>query len=80
MAALGALGHRMQIWPQAATLVLLLVGLIVALNGSSAGAVVLIAGFALQIGTDIGVGVHRYHETMRRPWPQVAPVVDDDDW
>jgi hypothetical protein len=62
----------------AAALALLLGGLFTAMAGVRTGAYLLLAGLGLQLTIDLIVGLMSYHETMRRPWPQVAPILDDD--
>ena len=74
------LRQRSVMWPYGLALGLSLTGLVLALRESDAGGVLLIAGLLIQVGTDFAIGLRRYRETMRRPWPQVAPIVDDDDW
>jgi len=38
-----------------------------------------IAAFAAVLTLHLLAGVIEYRKTMRRPWPKVAPLVDDDD-
>jgi hypothetical protein len=80
---------RLQPWPlgtavvgigYALALALLFGGLFAAMSGARVGAYVLLAGLAVQLGCDLGLGVLSYRSTIRRPWPKVAPIVDDDDW
>jgi hypothetical protein len=86
---IGARMTRLQPWPlgnalagvgYAAALALLFGGLFAAMTGARVGAYVLLAGLGVQLGCDLGLGVRSYRATMRRPWPKVAPIVDDDDW
>jgi hypothetical protein len=86
---IGARMTRLQPWPlgtavvgigYALALTLLFAGLFVAMTGARVGAFVLLAGLGLQLGCDVGLGALSYRSTMRRPWPRVAPIVDDDDW
>jgi len=74
--------RRPQPWPfvEPAALALLLGGLFTAMAGVRIGACLLLAGLGVQLLRDLIVGVTSYRETMHRPWPQVAPVLDDDDW
>jgi hypothetical protein len=88
----GLIGARMtglQPWPLGTAVVgigyvlalaLLFAGLFAAMTGTRIGAFVLLAGLGIQLGCDLGLGVLSYRSTMRRPWPKVAPIVDDDDW
>ena len=86
---IGARMTRLQPWPlgtsvggigYAVALALLFAGLFAAIAGARVGAYVLLAGLGVQLGCDLGLGVLSYRSTMRRPWPRVAPIVDDDDW
>jgi hypothetical protein len=80
---------RLQPWPlgtalaglgYAAALALLFTGLFAAMAGARIGAYLLLAGLGVQLGCDLALGVRSYRSTMGRPWPRVAPIVDDDDW
>jgi Zn-dependent protease len=42
-------------------------------------AVLILVGFFGYMGTHLAMGVAHYRETMRRPWPKVPPLEDDDD-
>ena len=55
------------------------VGGLAVVAGHRWGAYVLIANLIVQIGFHLIVGTWAYHDGMTRPWPQVAPL-DDDDW
>lgn len=44
-----------------------------------AAALMILAGVIGFIGSHILAGVVQYRKTMRRPWPRVSPVEDDDD-
>jgi len=86
---IGARMTRLQPWPlgtavvglgYALALALLFAGLFTAMTGTRIGAYVLLAGLGIQLACDLGLGVLSYRSTMRRPWPKVAPIVDDDDW
>jgi hypothetical protein len=39
----------------------------------------MLTGFIGHLGTHVAMGIVRYRRTMRRPWPRVPPVEDDDD-
>ena len=43
------------------------------------GAYLLVGNLVLQIGSHLIVGGWAYRGVMTRPWPEVAPI-DDDDW
>jgi hypothetical protein len=36
-------------------------------------------GFIGYVGTHVVMGIVHYRRTMRRPWPRVPPIEDDDD-
>jgi hypothetical protein len=38
-----------------------------------------LGAFAVALTLHVLAGVIEYRRTMRRPWPKVAPLVDDDD-
>lgn len=42
-------------------------------------AVLILVGFFGYMGTHLAMGACQYRETMRRPWPKVPPLEDDDD-
>jgi hypothetical protein len=62
----------------ALTMALLLGGLFIAMAGARVGAYLLLAGLGLQLTGDLAFGLLSYRNTMQRPWPQVAPLTDDD--
>jgi hypothetical protein len=43
------------------------------------GVFVMLAGFIGYVGMHLLLGIGSYRETMRRPWPKVPPIEDDDD-
>jgi hypothetical protein len=57
----------------------LIVGGVAAVAGHRWGAYVLIANLVVQSGSHLIVGAWAYRDVMTRPWPEVAPL-DDDDW
>lgn len=59
---------------------LLLVGAVLAATDSRIGALALLVGFGGILAVHLAVGVWGYRRVMARPWPQVAPLADDDDW
>ena len=44
------------------------------------GAYFMLMAILGQVGGHLVMGVTEYRRVMRRPWPQVAPLDDDDDW
>lgn len=45
-----------------------------------AGVALIMVGLIGYVGTHLVVGVVHYRQVMRRPWPLVPPIEDDDDW
>jgi hypothetical protein len=58
---------------------LLLLGLPVLLVSSRLGLLLIVVGMAGYFLTQLTVSIVGYRQTMRRPWPKVPPVEDDDD-
>lgn len=56
----------------------LCVGGLAAATGHRWGAYVLVVNVLVQIGFHVVVGGWAYRDVMSRPWPNVAPVLDDD--
>ncbi len=71
-----------RLWQQLGTAFtgLLLLGVLVALGGSETGAWILLVALAALITTHLAISVVAYRRTMRRAWPAVRPLADDDDW
>ena len=67
-------------WPFAVAWAALAIGLFVAAMGHPIGAYLLISGLLLQLSLDVLVGVASYRDVMNRPWPDVTPLDEDDDW
>jgi hypothetical protein len=44
------------------------------------GAYVMIAALAITVSAHLVVGALAYLDVMRRPWPRVRPIDDEDDW
>jgi hypothetical protein len=59
---------------------LILVGALAAIAGWLPGIYLALAGFFGYLADHLIVGVAGYREVMRRPWPKVRPLDDDDDW
>jgi hypothetical protein len=55
------------------------VGALAAATGHRWGAYVLLTNLVVQIGSHVAVGSLAYRDVMSRPWPNVAPL-DDDEW
>ena len=56
-------------------------GVILALTGGRAGAWLVLALVVVWFLLRLVIGVVAYRRVMRRPWPPVAPLEnDDDDW
>jgi hypothetical protein len=55
-------------------------GVVVVVFAPRLAAVLILAGVIGLFATRLAVGVVEYRRTMRRPWPKVPPVEDDDDW
>ena len=41
---------------------------------------VVLAAVAARVAVHLGVAVVSYRRTMRRPWPAVEPLREDDEW
>ena len=60
--------------------VALVAGALVAITtGATFAAVVLLAVVVGRLGIDLAVGIAGYRRVMRRRWPRVEPLPDDDD-
>jgi O-antigen/teichoic acid export membrane protein len=55
------------------------VGVLLAFVNADAGAVVIAASLGLLVAAQVTIAVVHYRRTMRRPWPAVEPLTDDDD-
>jgi hypothetical protein len=58
----------------------IIVGAFAALAGWSPAAWILVAVIAAAVAGHVVIAVLRYRQVMRRPWPKVEPLPDDDDW
>jgi hypothetical protein len=76
-----AIPPHLRLWRMVAALDMpvFIVGGLAALAGHRWGAYVLVANLIVRIGFHLTVGGWAYREVMTRPWPNVAPL-DDDDW
>jgi hypothetical protein len=61
-------------------MVLMIGGVYAAIFGYRSGAFVAVAGVFTRIAADVAIGVLSYREVMSRPWPQVTPFENDDEW
>lgn len=59
---------------------LIVVGALAAIGGWLSGIYLALAGFGGHLMGHLIVGVVGYRDVMRRPWPKVPPLDDDDDW
>jgi hypothetical protein len=61
--------------------ILIYAGLPVILFAPRLGVFLMLAGVVGMFATRLGVGIVGYRQTMRRPWPKVPSIEeDDDDW
>ena len=56
------------------------VGIASFLVAPRAGVFLLLAGVIGGAGMRLAFGVVNYRRTMRRPWPSVPPIDDEDEW
>ena len=61
-------------------LLVMIVGIYGAAFGWRPGAYVMVTALLGLVGGHLVMGITEYRRVMRRPWPQVAPLDDDDDW
>jgi hypothetical protein len=47
---------------------------------SRLAALVALVAFTVTLAVHIGMSAVYYRQVMRREWPKVAPLADDDDW
>ena len=71
-----------RLWGRADILLQVAVALavIAAIKGSPLLAFGVLAAVAARVVAHVGVAVVAYRRTMRRPWPEVEPLRDDDGW
>jgi hypothetical protein len=80
-------GQEVPLWARLASfgyslLILLSTGSVLvgfAFESRAAGVVALVA-FVATLTVHLVVSVVNYRQVMRRPWPAVEPLADDDDW
>ncbi len=61
-------------------LLLLIVGGYGAVLGWRAGAFLMLAAVCAMITGHLVIGFSEYRRIMRRPWPSVRPLDDEDEW
>ena len=74
--------RRAKLWAlgtHAATLALA-VAVVSAVFGWAPGALLVLGALALATGVHLVVAFSAYRAVMRRTWPEVQPLPDDDDW
>lgn len=59
---------------------LLVIGINLAAFGWGIGVLLMLTGLIARVLAHLVVGAHAYRAIMARPWPQVRPLEDDDDW
>jgi hypothetical protein len=60
-------------------LLTMFVGIYAALLGHRWGAYAAVGAIVVRFWIYLVVAIQNYRATMRRPWPKVAPLKDDDD-
>jgi O-antigen/teichoic acid export membrane protein len=55
------------------------VGVLLAFVDADVGVAVIAASLGLLVASQVTIAVVHYRRTMRRPWPAVEPIADDDD-
>ena len=75
---MGAWGHSLRAIYLGFSL-LIYAGLPVFLFARRLGVFLMLAGVLGMFATRLVVGIVSYRQTMRRPWPKVPPIEDDDD-
>jgi hypothetical protein len=62
-------------------MVLIVAGVISGLAGWRPAAILLVGAIVVRVATHLTASAITYRRTMRRPWPAVSPLSDeDDDW
>ena len=73
--AIAAAWLRSALW-----LLVMIVGVYGAASDGRPGAYCMLTALLGLVGGHLVMGITEYRRVMRRPWPQVAPLDDDDDW
>jgi hypothetical protein len=55
------------------------VGVLLAFVDADVGVAVIATSLGLLVAAQVTIAVVHYRRTMRRPWPAVEPLTDDDD-
>jgi O-antigen/teichoic acid export membrane protein len=55
------------------------VGALIAFVDADVGAAVIAASLGSLVAAQVTIALVHYRRTMRRPWPTVEPIADDDD-
>jgi hypothetical protein len=63
-----------------ALVALIVVGVVIAFFDGGVGAAVIAVAAAALVAAQVAISFVHYRRVMRRPWPAVEPVADDDDW
>jgi hypothetical protein len=61
-------------------LLLMIVGFYGGALGWRGGAFLMLAGVCGNVGGHLLMGITKYRRIMRRPWPKVRPLADDEEW
>jgi O-antigen/teichoic acid export membrane protein len=59
---------------------LVIAGVVLAFFDAGAGAVIVGVAAGALVATQVTIALVHYRRTMRRDWPAVEPLPDDDDW
>ena len=77
----GAAAREQRLWnvTRQALGALVVVGLLLAFVDAGAGAILVGVAAGALVAAQITIALIHYRRTMRRPWPAVEPLSDDDD-
>jgi hypothetical protein len=67
-------------WTRSLSLALAVVGGLAAVADRRPGAFLIVGGAGGALAAQLVIGVSAYRRAMRRPWPQVPPLDDEDEW
>jgi hypothetical protein len=62
-----------------ALVALMVVGVVIAFFDGGVGAAVIAVAAGVLVAAQVTISLVHYRRVMRRPWPAVQPVADDDD-
>jgi hypothetical protein len=71
---------RLATHARSAFALLTLIGALAAAADRRAGAWALVAGFVGTLAAQLVMGIAGYRRVMSRPWPDVRPLADEDEW